>query len=266
MPDANVPVVGRMPKGALFAGGAAVIAVGGYLIYKHITKPTTTTTPTTTTPTAYGYGYGYGSMAPYAYGYGTQTGEYGFGGGGFPNPYGYGTPPTSYGYGSAPTTNAQWGQDAEAAMGSDGSDATAAAIAKYLSGSPVTEQQQLIIQEAIAVVGPVPVPSPTGYPPKIRVTKGGGQGGGNATNPVTGLHVTSPGTTGVDIAWSPSAGATSYTVTSTHGNPSMTGATSARIRSINPPGKGGVTASVQVLAQPAASGATPATLQVKTRG
>lgn len=266
MPDVNVPVVGKMPRGALFAGSLAVVAVGGYLIYKHVKKPTTTTpTATGTNAAGYGYGYGYGSGA-FGYGYGTQ-GEYGFGAGGYPSPYGYGggvTPGTT----GPPTTNAQWGQDAEAAMGSSGTDNIAAAIAKYIGGSPVTEDQQLIIQEAIAVVGPIPVPSPTGYPPKMHITKGGRHpgGGGNATNPVTGLHVTTPGTTGVDIAWTAAQGATSYTVTSTHGTPSMTGPTSARIRSINPPGKGGVTASVQVLAQPAASGAQPATVQAKTRG
>jgi hypothetical protein len=265
MPDVNVPVVGKMPRGAMVAGLAAVVGVSGYLIYKHITKPTTTT-PTATGPT--GYGYGYGSMAgsQFGYGYGGAYGEYGggFGGGGYPFQYGYGTQTGGTTGSTTPTTNAQWGQDAEAAMGSDGTDATAAAIAKYLGGSPVTEQQQLIIQEAIAVTGPVPVPSATGYPPKIRVTKGGG-GGGDATNPVTGLHISKPGTTGVDVAWSASAGATSYSVTSTHGHASMIGPTSARIHDINKPGKGGVSATVQVLAEPAASGAQPATIQVKTR-
>lgn len=260
MPDGvKVPLVGKMPKGALFAGGAAIIAVGGYLIYKHINKPTTTT-PTTTTPTAYGYGYGSGTTN--SYGYGSQ-GEYGFGGGGFPQPYGYGpTSPNPFGYSPTPTTNAQWGQDAEAAMGSSGSDAIAAAIAKYLGGSPVTEQQALIIQEAEAVAGPPPQASPTGYPPKIRVQKSGGQGGTTATNPIVGLHQ-SPGrdTTGVDINWPPSPGATSYTVTSTHGHATMLGKTKARVHDIGRH----TTATVQVLANPAASGATPATITVRTK-
>jgi hypothetical protein len=263
MPDANVPLVGKVPRGAMVAGLLAVVGVGGYLIYKHITKPTTTAT-TATGPT--GYGYGYGSIPnQFGYGYGSY-GEYGFGAGsGYPSPYGYGPAPTPTGQ-TTPTTNAQWGQDAEAAMGSTGNDNIAAAIAKYLAGSPVTADQQLIVQEALAVVGPVPVPSPDGYPPKMHTTKDTGGGGGNATNPVTGLTATNSGTTGVDISWSASQGATSYTVTSTHGNARMTGPTSARIGSINAPGKGGVSATVQVLAQPAASGAQPATLQIKTRG
>lgn len=262
MPSEVKTPVGKMPRGALLAGSAAVVVVGGYLIYKHFTK-TTTTTPTGTGTNAAAYGYGYGtSAATYGYGYGTGYGEYGFGGGGqYGGYYGYGTGTT----GTQPiTTNAQWGQAAEAAMGSSGNDNIAAAIAKYLAGQPVTQDQELIIQEAMAVVGQPPQAAVSGYPPKIHVTKGGGTGG-NATNPVTGLHVSQPGTTGVDIAWNASPGATSYQVTSTHGNPGMTGPTSARIHSINAPGHSGATATVQVLAEPAASGATPASIQVKTR-
>lgn len=262
MPDVKTPV-GTMPRGAMLAGLAAVVGVGGYLVYKHFTKPTPVAPTPATGTTPYGYGYGYGAPYGYGYGYGTNSpyGEYGFGGG---NPY-----PYSYGYGGGGnpppiTTNAQWGQAAEAAMGSSGNDSIAAAIAKYLAGSPVTQDQELIIQEAIAVVGPPPVAGPSGYPPKIHVTKGGGGGGGNATNPVTGLQVTKPGSTGVDISWTASQGATSYQVTSTHGNPSMTGPTSARIHSINAPGRGPVSATVQVLAQPAASGAQPASITVTT--
>lgn len=259
MPDVNTPV-GKMPRGAVVAGVLVVAGIGGYLIYRHMTKPTTTTAATSAGAThSYGYGSGYG------YGYGTQPyGTYGFGGGGFGGfggGYGYG----GGGGGPAPiTTNAQWGQAAENAMGSNGSDAIAAAIAKYLYGAPVTSDQALIIQEAEAVVGPPPVAAASGYPPKIRVTAGGGGGGGNAVNPVTGLHVTQQGTTGVDIAWNASQGATSYQVTSTHGNPRMTGPTSARIGSINPVGHP-AQITVQVLAQPAASGATPASIQTGTR-
>lgn len=256
--DVKVPLIGKMPKGAALAGGLAVVAVGGYLIYKHYTKKTTTAA----SASGYGYGYGYGTQA-FGYGYGTQ-GTYGFGGGGQYPYYGYGGQPPG---GQPPpiTTNAQWGAAAEAAMGSTGTDQIAAAIGKYLAGAPITQDQALIVQEAMAVVGNPPQAGPAGYPPKMHVSKGGG-GGGNAVNPVTGLHVSQPGTTGVDIAWNASAGATSYQVTSTHGNPSMIGTTSARIHSINSPGKSGATATVQVLAEPAASGATPASIQVKTRG
>jgi hypothetical protein len=78
------------------------------------------------------------------------------------------------------------------------------------------------------------------------------------------LHMSQPGTTGVDIAWSASTGATSYKVTSDKGNPEMLGATSARIHSINAPGHTG-TAHVEVLAEPAGTGAIPARITVSTR-
>jgi hypothetical protein len=254
----KVPVLGKMPKGAVMAGGIAVIAVGGYLVYKHFTKPAV---PPAGTPSSYGYGnaYGYGSYG-YSYGY-SPYGTSGFGGSGYPY-YGYGPqgggPPPPPG---PPTTNAQWGQQAEAALGSNGHDAMAAALGKYLTGQQITQQQYTIVQEAIAVEGYPPTAGANNFPPQAHVKKGGGGGGGtNAVNPVTGLHVTKPGTTGVDVAWTASKNATSYQVTSTHGNPGMTGPTSARIHSIGRH----TTATVSVLAEPAASGATPATLQVKT--
>lgn len=176
MADVNVPVIGTMPRGALVAGGLAVVGVGGYLLWKHVTKPATTTTPT-----GYGYGYGttgygYGSNVRYGYGYGygaySPYGTAGFGGGGGSPYYGY------YGYtgsGGGPqpiTTNAQWGQAAEAAMGSTGMDAIAAALAKYLFAGTLNEEQAQTVQEAIAVVGYPPVPGPGNYPPNMHVAKG----------------------------------------------------------------------------------------------
>lgn len=253
----KVPVLGNVPKGGLFAGGLAVVAVGGFLVYKKLSG-SKTTAPPTSSPYAYGYG------SAYAYGYGTQYGYGGYGPGGFggggypPYPYGYGNPPPGP-TGGPPTTNAEWGQQAEADLGSSGTDAIAAALGKYLSGAPITTDQNLIVQEATAVLGPPPQASPTGFPPKAHVTKGGGSGGG-ATNPVTGLRVSKPGTTGVDVSWGASSGATSYVVTSTHGHASMIGPTSARIHDIGRH----TSATVQVLAEPAASGAQPATITVKT--
>jgi hypothetical protein len=261
MPDTvNVPLLGKTPKGGVMAGGAALVVVGGYLWYKHLQKKAAATTATT--PAAgYGYGYGYGSQ--YAYGYGGYS-PYGFGGGGFPFGYGYGGPPPSPGGGNPITTNAEWFQAVTADLGSSGTDHVGAVLSSYLAGVGIAKSDQITVMEAEGFEGPPPVAGPDGFPPKIRVTSGGnGGGGGNAVNPVTGLHVTHAGSTSVDIAWKPSKGATSYQVTSTHGTPEMTGTTTARIRSINPPGHPS-TASVQVLAEPAASGAKAATIQVKT--
>jgi hypothetical protein len=265
MADVKVPLLGNMPRGAVLAGGLAVVAVGGYLAYKHFT---TKSVPPTGTPYAYGYGasaYGAGSNVPFGYGYGygaySPYGTGGFGGG-YPGGgyYGY------TGGGPGPTvitTNAQWGQAAEAAMGSSGTDSIAAAIAKYLFGGTLDENQAQIVQEAIAVTGYPPVPGPGNYPPQMHVSgKRKHKGGGNATNPPTGLHVTKEGSTGTDIAWNASSGATSYQVTSTHGSPEMIGTTSARIRSIGPKH---TTAVVQVLAEPAATNAKPAHMLIRVK-
>lgn len=258
MADVHVPLLGDVPKGGVFAGMLAVVGVGGYLIYKKLKKPATPPVAAT------GYGYGYGT---HAYGYGYAYGgysPYGYGGfgGGIPFPYGYQPSPFGYG-GGPPTTNAQWGQDAEAAMGSNGHDAIAAALGKYLTGSQITQAQYGTVQEAIAVEGYPPqegtiVP---GYPPKAHVVQGNGNGGGKATNPVTGLHVSRPGYTGIDVRWNAAKNATSYEVTTTHGNVTMIGTTSARIHDIGR----NKTATVSVLAEPASSNAKPATITVKTK-
>lgn len=174
--DVKVPVMGKTPKGAVIAGVVAVVAVGGYLLYKHLTKPAV---PPTTAATGYGYGatgYGYG-----AGGYGSY-GTAGFGGG---YPYfgyqGYGGPPPPQG---PPTTNAQWGQQAEAALGSSGHDSIAAALGKYLTGATITPTQYQTVQEAIAVMGYPPVAGTNNYPPQAHVSKGGpGPGGGNIPVP-----------------------------------------------------------------------------------
>jgi hypothetical protein len=178
MPDkVNVPLLGPTPKGGVLAGGLAVVGVAGYLIYKHYT------TPKGVPPggSAYGYGtsaYGYGMAPAYGYGY-VPYGSSGFGGGGGSYPYPYGPGPGSYGYGNQPiTTNSQWGQAAESALGSNGTDSIAAAIAKYLAGAPITQDQALKVQEAEALVGPPPKAGLLGYPPKMHITgQHGGQNG-----------------------------------------------------------------------------------------
>lgn len=88
---------------------------------------------------------------------------------------GYYYPPTTgvTGTGSAVPTfadNASWGQYVETALGSSGSDATAAAIAKYLSGQPVTALQATTIEEAIAIANKPPVSGPNGNPPSMTLT------------------------------------------------------------------------------------------------
>jgi len=198
----------------------------------------------------YGAGYGYGVSPIFG---GGQGGLNQFGG------YGYQPPP-----GPQPiTTNGQWAAAVEMALSQQGYNplTISAALGKYLTGQTVTQDQADLISVAIAFQGEPPVPSPSGYPPAVHV--GGSGGGGNAKNPVTGLRVSKGGTTGVDISWSASSGAKSYHVTSDRGNPELIGTTSARIHSINPVGHP-ASAHVEVLAEPAGTGAIPARITVTT--
>jgi hypothetical protein len=80
--------------------------------------------------------------------------------------------------GNAFTTNSQWGQAAESALGSSGTDAIGTAIGKYLQGQPLTSDQVTVIQQAMALVGSPPVPGANGDPPGIQTT-------GTAANPPT---------------------------------------------------------------------------------
>lgn len=66
-------------------------------------------------------------------------------------------------------SNGDWGTYAEQALGSDGTDATAAAIAKYLGGSQLTSTQVSTVEEAIAIANYPPVSGPGGFPPSMHV-------------------------------------------------------------------------------------------------
>jgi hypothetical protein len=96
-------------------------------------------------------------------------------------PWGYGgggTGTTGTTGGPPFTSNAQWASYAESVMGSTGTDATAAALGHYLAGfNPITPDEQTLIDEAIAIAGPVPVPGTDGYPPSIHLGTGGTTGG-----------------------------------------------------------------------------------------
>lgn len=94
------------------------------------------------------------------------------------------------------TDNGSWGQYAEAQMGSDGADAIAAAIGKYLAGVPVTTDQQTIIQQAIAIANYPPVAGTGGFPPSMHlVATPPPTGGGGGTGGGTGLYWTGHGFT-----------------------------------------------------------------------
>ena len=254
LPEPAGGLIKSTPKKGWIIGGVVALGVGAYVWWKHKQSQKTAAT----TPAGYGYG------VPAGYGYGTVSpigGGYGAGGLGLGYPGQYGSP---YGYHPAPpTSNAQWATAVETSLSTQGYNAmtVSAALGKYLTGGQLSSDQVSIVQAGIAFNGDPPVPGAGGFPPAIHSSGSGG--GGNAQNPVTGLTVSQPGTTGVDISWTASVGAKSYQVTSTKGTVQMLGATSARIRSINQAGKP-TSAQVSVLAEPAGTGATPATLTVNT--
>lgn len=71
------------------------------------------------------------------------------------------------------TSNAQWSQYAISTLTANGSVQDAGklsdALGKYITGRPVTEEEQSLIQMAIAIADKPPVAGPTGYPPSISV-------------------------------------------------------------------------------------------------
>lgn len=261
-------------KTAVIAGGGAVILIGVvyYRSKKAAAANAAATTAAATTDANTGQsgidpatGFPYGSAEDAAAIAGQQGISY--------NPYsplGGGGPTGQYPQTGPPfTSNSAWAMFCEQTMGSTGSDAIAAALGHYLTGSPLQSGEPTMVDQAIAIGGYPPVAGPNGMPPALNTNNPNPNPSG-ATNPVTGLRQTAGGLGPRDataqIAWDASNGATSYKVTSVKGTVQMMGATSAQIHSI-PNNAGdfgkGASTTVTVLAEPAASGATPATLIVK---
>lgn len=119
--------------------------------------------------------------------------------------------------------NAEWAQYVESYMiGTLNGDpaATGNAIGKYLTGQPVTADQQNIIQEAIAYGGQPPAAGAGGYPPSIKTatgtgggTGGGGTGGTGGSTPagaISNLQAYGVTKTGFTARWNPVTGAHGY--------------------------------------------------------
>lgn len=110
-------------------------------------------------------------------------------------------------------TNAQWAQEAISYMTTAGlvtdPGPLAEALGKYLAGSPVTDAQKNLIEQAIAIEGQAPVAGTNGYPPHINQSPV--QTTTNKPAAVTGLKATSA-MYEVDLAWSPVTGAERYEV------------------------------------------------------
>lgn len=185
MPD-DVKLPGGMHVNKKIAIGVGIAAVGIAGVYYYRQKQASNAAASTSAAAATGSqidpqtGYAYGSPEDQAalaamaggtlptYNAASSAGgqvigydQYGnpiYGGGGGT----IGTGPGSY------TSNAQWTQAAEAEMGSNGADAIAAALGKYLLGQPLTTDQITVVQEAIAAQGYPPVSGSGGFPPSYN--------------------------------------------------------------------------------------------------
>jgi hypothetical protein len=171
----DVPVVGKEKKStALLFGGAAIAVIAYAVIEKRKQAAAAAAAASSATPAGQftdpagnvcaapdpNTGYCPGTEEDQAaQAQLTSQGELAAGSGG----YGTGVIPVF-------TSNASWAQYAEQQLGSDGADATAAAIAAYLSGQGLTEAQVTIVEEATAIAGPPPVPGPNGFPPSMNTT------------------------------------------------------------------------------------------------
>jgi Fibronectin type III domain len=264
----TVTIAGHQVPKTLAFGGGALVVVAAIVYYRRKQASSSASSAaaaagTSSTDTAAGIdpatGFPYGSpedqaaLASMGSGFGYPGGGLGGGSGG-PLPTG----------GGGFTVNSQWAQAAETYMGSNGNDAIAAALGKYLTGQPVTQDQAQIIEEAIAAEGNPPVNGPNGMPPSFKTIPGGPGPGGNAHNPVSGLTAT-PGSTGIDLSWQASANATDYLVTAVGpgAGPAFKtgGATSTRVRNLRPH----THYDIRVRAQPGGTGGTDAHVQATTK-
>jgi hypothetical protein len=261
---------GKISKKTALIGGAGLAGIIGIVWYRSKSAPDTSTsedaTGQSTADIDPATGFPYGSPEDvaalqadqnYAGGFGPIY--YGGGGGG-----GDGGQP---GPGSF-TTNAQWSQYAEDylvnTIGLSASD-VGNALGKYLTGQALTDAMISIVNQAIAFAGNPPLAGENGYPPAFKHEASGPSPGGNAKNPVSGLEAHARYTQ-VDLSWHPSANATSYRVRIRTPNNKL-------VKELHSKGTGITVHDLQrntsyeanVLAEPAASGATVAKRSFKTK-
>ena len=158
--------------------------------------------------------------------------------------------------------NDAWANAAINYLVSIGVDATAAnaAIEQYLASQNLTTDQQADVNLAIQRLGAPPSPPTPGTPSSPIVTPPGGTV--YATNPPTGLTVTSVSSTTVGLKWNSTTNARSYTVS--HGTTSAASDGSTTVSSpATSTSVGGLKPNTlyyfKVQAQPAQAGAASAT-------
>lgn len=193
----KLPVFGTVRKQtAIIAGvGSVVLVLGIYWYRQHKASQTATSSSAGSALVTDPDGNQCAALASSGYCPGTPgdlaAQQQAASGGYSPYTYGGGGSPLGLTTGTTPVvttaafaTNAAWAQAAESYLGSNGADATAAALSKYIAGQAITTAQQTVVEEAIAAEGYPPVSGSAGYPPSMNVT---------STN--TGTGTSSPGFT-----------------------------------------------------------------------
>lgn len=176
----NTPFGHMQKKTALLVGGGAVVilGVGYYRSKKAAANAAAANASAATTDANTGQsgidpatGFPYGSAedaAALASQQGLNYNQYGQLGSGYqPGQFPQTGPPFA--------SNAAWAQYCEQTMGSSGSDAIAAALGHYLTGSPLQSGEPTIVDQAIAIGGYPPTAGPNGMPPGLNTNNPGGQ-------------------------------------------------------------------------------------------
>jgi hypothetical protein len=187
----NLPVVGNVPKGWVWAVGLGSVAVGGYVYLRRRNAAAATAGPGTTDTSGdtadAGAGYPDPNAIDPATGM-TYAEEQALSGGGYYGTGGAGGVTDGSGLPGpgAFSTNAEWAQYAEQQLsGTVAATSLSAALGKYLTGGAVTGDQASLIDQAIAVAGYPPVGGPGGYPPAIKDQPDGGGGTGGGARYIT---------------------------------------------------------------------------------
>lgn len=277
--EVNVPFIGNQRKEYLLVGGAAVAGYVLYRYWKARSAGTSTASTTAAATPAVGtlLGYDAGGNPVYQGASGpvdangnpdTVVSTTTAGTGAYSNPAGDSGSTSSSGSsaGSAPQTDEQWTAAVESDLSNIGYDpqTVATALALYLSSQALTSAQVTIIRTAWAYEGRPP------QHPSLNIVQGGtgtSPTPTNVNNPPAGLRVDKTSPTTVSLYWTPTPGATGYQVQymAASGDPAGWHTTTA------PAGQAGITigeltpggkVNIKVLAQPAASNATPATISV----
>jgi Fibronectin type III domain len=114
------------------------------------------------------------------------------------------------------TSNAEWSQAALQYFTTNdpGVDTgtISAALGAYITGQPVTADQQQLIEQAIAFEGYPPVGGTNGYPPSIKTASAGPPPTGSKPGAPSAINISATTAGAISVSWRPGTGATSYTI------------------------------------------------------